>query len=150
MKKLMIDLGIQEYEVAPGKILRFNPEDINLYDRIFRAMDEILQVEQELVEKAAKGGAEVSGEVVIRLLAEADSKMKKILNRVFGGSNDFEDIFDGVNLMAVGSNGERIITNFLAAITPIVEEGARKAAKDMARQDAARIQHKLRPQGTKK
>lgn len=139
MRKLTIDLGIEEFELDNGKILRFNPADLNLFDRFCASQDEILAVEREMTEKAEALGEKPSGEMFLRLMADADAKMKKILNRVFGGNNDFEDIFDGVNLMSVGTNGERVITNFIAAITPILEEGARRAANDEAVEAAAQI-----------
>lgn len=142
MRKLTIDLGIEEFEVDNGKILRFNPADLNLFDRFCTCQEDILAVEKKMVEKAEAIGEGMNGESVIRLLAEADAEMKQILNRVFVG-NDFEDIFSGVNLLAVGANGERVVTNFLAAITPVLQEGARKAAKDVAMQDAAQIRKNL-------
>ncbi len=66
---------------------------------------------------------------------KADEKIKKILSEIFGTGNDFEAIFQGVNCTAVGHNGERIITNFLIAVTPIIKDGAEKIAK-MEAQDA--------------
>lgn len=143
MRKLTIDLGIEEFEVDNGKVLRFNPADLNLFDRFCASQEEILAVEKKMVEKAEAIGEDMNGEAVIRLLAEADAEMKQILNHVFIG-NDFNDIFSGVNLLAVGANGERVVTNFLAAITPVLEEGARKAAKDVAKQDAAQIRKNMR------
>lgn len=139
MKKFTIDTGIEEFEINEGKILRFNPSDINLYKRFIDAQDEILTVEKRLVEKAEATGDNVTGEMVILLLSEADAEMKEILNRVFGEGNDFNDIFEGVNLMSVATNGERVVTNFLEAILPTIEEGAKKAAHAQAQGDAAQI-----------
>ena len=139
MKKFTIDTGIEEFEINGGKILRFNPSDINLYKRFIDAQDEMLAVEKKLVAKAEAAGDNVNGETVILLLSEADAEMKTILNRVFGEGNDFNDIFEGVNLMSVATNGERVVTNFVAAILPIIEEGAEKAARVQAQGDAARI-----------
>ena len=149
MRKLTIDLGIEEFEVDNGKVLRFNPADVNLFNRFCAAQQDILQVEREMVEKAKAIGNDATGETVISLLAEADGKMKQILNKIFGCGNDFNDIFEGVNVMAVGANGERVITNFLAVIAPILQQGAQKAARNMAAQDAARIRKKLQDLGEK-
>ena len=55
--------------------------------------------------------------------------MKNILAWVFGHHNDFDAIFCGANVMSVAGNGERVITNFIHAIQPILEAGARKSAK---------------------
>ena len=139
MKKFIIDTGIEEFEINGGKILRFNPSDINLYKRFIDAQEEILGVEKKLVEKAAAAGENMTGETVIQLLSEADTNMKTILNRVFGTGNDFNDIFEGVNLMSVATNGERVITNFVEAIRPIIEKGAEKTARAQAASDAATI-----------
>ena len=49
--------------------------------------------------------------------------MKDILAWVFGADNDFDRILGG-NVLAVGTNGERIITNFIAALQPVIEAGA--------------------------
>lgn len=149
MKKLSIDLGVEEFEVDNGKVLRFNPADLNLFNRFLAAKEDILAVEAKMVEKAETIGDEMDGETVIRLIAEADAEMKQILNRVFGGGNDFDDIFSGVNLLAVGNNGERIVTNFIAAIAPVLEEGAKKAAKEIAAQDAENIRKGMQLRGGK-
>ena len=139
MKKFTIDTGIEEFEINEGKILRFNPSDINLYKRFIDAQGEILAVEKKLVEKAEAAGDNMTGETVILLLSEADAEMKAIFNHVFGEGNDFNDIFEGVNLMSVAGNGERVVTNFVAAITPTIEEGAKKAAHAQAAGRAAQI-----------
>ena len=139
MKKFTIDTGIEEFEINGGKILRFNPADINLYKRFIDAQEEMLAVEKKLVAKAEAAGDDMNGEAVILLLSEADAEMKDVLNRVFGEGNDFNNIFEGVNLMSVATNGERVVTNFVAAILPIIEKGAQKAARAQAQGAAAKI-----------
>lgn len=137
MRKLNIDIGVEEFEVFPGRVLRFNPADINLFNRLLNAQERIVCIEQRMVEKAGQLG-DASGEEVIRLLAEADREMKKILEDVFIG-NDFEAIFAGVNMLSVCQNDERVITNFLAALQPVLEEGAKRAARMQANASAAAI-----------
>ena len=139
MKKLQIDFGIEEFEIGNGKVLRFNPSDINVYNRLMEAQEKILAIEERLVKKAGELPQEGAGEQIIKLLAEADAEMKAVLQEIFGGSNDFESLFEGVNLMTPASNGERVITNFLVAITPIIEEGSKKAARDLAKANADSI-----------
>lgn len=139
MKKLQIDFGIEEFEISNGKVLRFNPSDINVYNRLMEAQDKILAIEERLVKKAGEIPKEGAGAQAVKLLAEADAEMKAVLQEIFGGSNDFESLFEGVNLMAPASNGERVITNFLEAITPIIEEGSKKAARDLAKANAGSI-----------
>ena len=124
MEKLKFDSGIKCYRLGSG-VLRCNPTDPNLYARFLEALQEVTALEESLTEQAKS----VSGEGVIRLLAEADTKIKEILNRVFGLDNDFSKMLEGVNLMAVGSNGERLITNLFAALEPVLTEGAMQCAK---------------------
>ncbi len=135
MEKLIFDSGVKEYQLGNG-VLRFNPADPNVYARFMEALEKLQAVETELVEEAkaqiTPQTEEKSGEVVIRLLAKADREAKDILNWVFGSGNDFSQILDGVSLLAVGENGERVITNLIHALTPIMQEGAEKCAQQQA------------------
>ena len=128
MENLMLDLGIREYRLTENGVLRFNPSDPNVYERFLNAEKDIHAVEDEAAAKgkAVEPDAENMGESAIRIMAEADRKIKDILNRVFGHGNDFHAILDGVNLLAVGSNGNRIISNLIDALTPIIEQGAKE------------------------
>ena len=144
MEKLVFDSGIKEYKLGSGGVLRFNPSDPNVYARFMDAMDKIRAVETDLVEKA-KGLEQVeqqeeSGAAVLRIMRDADRDTKKILSEVFGADNDFEKIRGGVNVLAVAGNGERVITNLLAALQPIMVQGAEACAKQ--RSDAAVAQAK--------
>lgn len=138
MKKLNIDFGLEEFEIN-GKILRFNPSDINVYNRLMAAQDKIIAIEEKLEQRAEELPKEGTAEQVIKLMAEADAEMKAVLREIFGNQNDFEDIFAGVNVMTVAGNDERVITNFLAAIVPIIEAGAKRAARAQAAENAAGI-----------
>lgn len=136
MEKLKFDSGVREYQINDGGILRFNPSDPNVYDRLVDTNYKLQEVEKRLVEKGAALKENGTAEAVIKIMAEADKEAKALLNWVFGGDNDFDKLFSGVNVMAVGENGERIITNFLAVITPIIEDGAQRCADEKANQAA--------------
>lgn len=125
MQKIIFDSGVKEFELGSG-VLRFNPADPNVYARFMDAADKIVAIEQELVEKGKT--MEPSGENAIRLLEEADKRAKELLNEVFGNGNDFHSLLGGVNLLAVGANGERVITNLFNALTPILVNEAKKCA----------------------
>lgn len=127
MEKIVFDSGIKEYEINNNGVLRFNPSDPNVYARFFDAAEQIQKIEQDLI---AKGESlkENSGEVAIRMMQEADAKVKNILSEVFGDGNDFDKLLGGVNLLAVACNGERVITNLMQALLPVIEEGAKKCA----------------------
>ena len=63
---------------------------------------------------------------------EYDRKVKALLSDVFGKRNDFDRILNGMNVLAVASNGKPIITNFLEALAPIISESADRLAKSRA------------------
>lgn len=126
------DDGFKEYQINNNGVLRLNPSDPNLYQRFFDAQDKLLEIEKELVqqgkqlqplpENATLEQKMKAGEANVRLMAEADRKAKEVLGWVFPG-NDFDALLGSANTMAVGTNGERVITNLLNALVPIVEEG---------------------------
>ena len=128
MQQINFDNGVKAYKINEDGVLRFNPGDPNLYARFLDAADKIQEIENNM---AAKGKEidENDGAGSLRLLAEADRQIKEILSWVFGKNNDFDEIMGGVNLMAVAGNGERVITNLLSALTPILEKGAKKCAE---------------------
>ena len=119
MEKLTFDNGMKSYRINGGGVLRFNPADPNVYARFLEGAKTLQAMEAEL----SAGASPVSA------LAEADRKMKQVLNGIFGGENDFEALLEGINLLAVAGNGERVITNLLAALQPIMVAGAESCAK---------------------
>lgn len=130
MEKLVFDSGVKEYQIGESGVLRFNPSDPNVYARFMDAMDEIMGVEASLVEKArAMEVSGADGTEVLRLMAEADREVKRVLQKVFGPANDFDKILGGVNLLAVAGNGERVLTNLLNALQPIMVAGAEQCAQ---------------------
>lgn len=133
MEILNFDSGIKEYQLtAGGELLRFNPSDPNVYARYMDAMDKIKAVEKKAAAKAntidTTKGEEKTGEAMLRLMRDTDKQMKQILNDIFGQGNDFDKILCGVNLMAVASNGNRVVTNLIEALQPIMENGAKACA----------------------
>lgn len=133
MEKLVFDSGVKEYKINNNGILRFNPSDPNVYARFMDALDKIRSVEERLVSSAKEleqmADQQESGAAVLRLMRDADRDTKTILSEVFGADNDFEKILGGVNMLAVAGNGERVITNLLAALQPIMVAGAESCAK---------------------
>lgn len=136
MNNLQFDTGLKEYRVNGRATLRMNPGDMNLFDRFIRAKDRIEAIENELNTSLQSFPPEsdpaTRGAAALRCMAEADRKVKDVLNEVFGAGNDFDEIFDHVNVMAIAGNGERVITNFFAAVTPLVQQGAEGYAKNKA------------------
>ena len=138
MEKLNIDLGIKSYQfVEGGAPLVFNPSDPNVYARYVSAMDEIKAVEHEMAAKAnaivaADDSVEAQAEAgakSLQVMEETDRRIKAILNGIFGGGNNFNDILMGVNLMAVTASGDRVVNSLLEALAPIMESGAKNCVE---------------------
>ena len=130
MKELKFDSGIREFRVNGGAVLRFNPRDPNVAARFMEATKKLEQIETEFVTKAesirqATEQDGTNGGEILQLMCDADKKIKETLGWILGESNDFDAIFGGCNVMAVADNGERLVTNFVAALLPINEEGAK-------------------------
>ena len=128
MEKIQFDSGVRSYRINGGGILRFNPGDPNLYSRFLEAVEKLKEVEAELTSRAEEN----SGEEIVKLMQQTDEKMKGILGWVFGPENDFQKILGGVNLLAIADNGERVVTNFFAALEPVLVEGAKRCAGQQA------------------
>lgn len=132
MKHIELDAGVEEFSFAGGGVLRFNPKDPNLYARFMEAEEELNALEAELNEKAKSCEDTVKA---MQLLRQADGKVKDLLNRVFGGGNDFHEALGGVSLLAVAGNGKPVVSNLMSALEEILTEGA----ADFAREKAAQL-----------
>ena len=129
MEKISFDSGIKSYKINGAGVLRFNPGDPNVYARFLEAADKLQTVEAALAEEA-KQLPQADGAAVVQLLNRADREMKGILAWVFGEGNDFDKILNGVNLLAVADNGQRVVTNLLEALQPVLVEGAERCAME--------------------
>lgn len=132
MERITFDSGVKTYQINDSGLLRFNPSDPNLYARFLNAVDKLQEIEKGLEIAKDAEDAKATGETIIRIMAQADMRAKKVLSDVFGKENNFDDIFGGVNILAVAGNGERVISNFLEAMLPIIQDGAEKCARSYA------------------
>lgn len=137
MKQLIIDTGIQEFEINGSGVLRFNPSDPNVYNRFFAAETALTELDAEAQKRMEQIEADFPDDnqrvgAELAVLAEYDRKIKEVLNGVFGAGNDFDEILHGVNLAAVAGNGRRVVTNLLDALTPIIREGAERSMEEKA------------------
>jgi len=124
MEKIQFDSGVRTYRVNGKGVLTFNPADPNLYARFASAGEKLPEMEKTLFQQAE--GDMLSG------LQAADRELKGLLSWVFPG-NDFGEIFDGVNLLAVTQSGKTVMENFLDALTPILCQGAESCAEGYAK-----------------
>ncbi len=127
MDNIIFDSGMRSFRINDGGVLRFNPSDPNVYARFMDAVEKIKSVESEQAQQANQvdRNAETAPEEILHIMSETDKKVKDILNNVFGNGNNFDELLEGVNLMAVATNGERVIANLIDALLPIMEAGAK-------------------------
>ena len=125
MEQIRFDSGMKKYRINGNGVLEFNPRDPNLFARFLEATEKIRDIETALTQQASAIAPESAGEETLRLMAEADRKMKNLLGEIFGSHNDFHAILQGVNLLAVAENGQRVVTNLFSALEPILLEGAK-------------------------
>lgn len=144
MKKIKLDSGLESVQIGEG-VLRFNPRDPNLYVRFAEAEEKLRALEADLAEQGKQ--AEGDGNRLVRILQEADSRMKQILNWIFGEGNDFHQILGGVNLLAVATNGQRVVTNLFAALEPLITAGAKQCARDQTVAAVAQAERRRAGQG---
>lgn len=144
MEQLIFDSGIKEYQINGKGVLRFNPSDPNVYARFMDLLPKIQDIEKETNEKAANvdNASANAGEETLRIMKEMDTRIKAVLNDVFGKENDFDQILEGVNLMAVASNGQRVIVNLMDALQPIMEAGVKKCVRSEV--DTAKLNRQQR------
>ena len=129
MEKIAFDSGIKSYKINGSGVLRFNPSDPNVYARFLEAAEKLQDIEEKLAEEA-KAMEAAGGAGMVQLLNRADKDMKGILNWVFGQKNDFDSLLGGVNLLAMAENGQRVITNLLDALQPVLVAGAQRCAQE--------------------
>ena len=122
MENIQFDSGVKCYRINGGGTLRFHPGDPNLYSRFLEAVDKFKELEQRFTEHLRQ-------EELLQCMTGADREMKQLLGWVFGEENDFDALLGGVNLLAVADNGERVITNLLLALEPVLTEGAKRCAR---------------------
>lgn len=134
IEKLTFDAGIKELEINENGVLTFNPSDFNVYKRFMALAQELPGLEKEYESK--KEATEADS--VLSQADEIDQLVKAKLAAVFGPQNDFDKLLGGVNVMAMGNNGQRIITNFLNALLPYMEAGIKRHMKDSASEAVAK------------
>jgi hypothetical protein len=128
MEKIQFDSGMRSYRINTAGVLRFNPGDPNVYTRFLEAAEKFRELEKSLADQQTD-----SPEALLCCMTRADGEMKEILSWVFGSHNDFGKLLEGVNLLAVADNGERVITNLFAALEPVLLEGAKRCAAEQTR-----------------
>lgn len=131
MEKIQFDSGVKSYRINGSGILRFHPGDPNLYQRFLEAVERITALEQQWLQQTA---GEESADGLLKQMKQADAQLKELLNWVFGEGNDFDKLLGGVNLLAMTDSGQRVISNLLQALEPVLVEGARMCTAQQTQQ----------------
>lgn len=156
-RDIQFDSGVEELMLNGRGPLRFNPSDPNLYYRFHNVFGRIQELEKEYNQRVEaleeaevddKGFAKSSE--VLNIMKEMDGRVKALLSEVFGEDNDFDNLLDGINIMAFGSNGERVVTNLLNALLPIIQAGTKKYRADAAAEAVAQAKQKRAQRGVGK
>ena len=121
MEQIQFDSGMVSYRVNGKGVLRFNPADPNLYARFMQLGEKISQMEAQL--------NDIQDPAV--QFQQADAGIKELLSWVFGRHNDFDALLGGVSLLAVATNGNRVLDNLLQALEPILASGVRQYAQEL-------------------
>lgn len=155
LQKLVIDDGLVRLDINGNGVLKFNPSDFNVYERFYALTKELPEIEKKYAAEveALPDGTEEEQTMALagRELARAreiDKEVKDKLSAAFGAGNDFDKLLGGVNIMAFGSNGERVITNLLNALLPYIENGLKKQTD--AEVTAAKLNREQRRAALKK
>lgn len=120
MENLELDIGLREYAIPGGGVLRFNPSDPGLYSRFTQAAQKLEDLEKELAETGKAGNVTD----VLERMHQADARAKALLDETFGGGNDFHKALGGISLFAVCANGKTLAENLFAALGAQLEKGA--------------------------
>jgi len=173
-KDLSFSTGIVEYTLN-GEPFRVNMTDDNLYHRFLQLENVIEGVKAEFMErtkgldvkldltgfpKTDDDRIDVSAlteeqvdavmgrtEALISTSYDIDQRVKQELAKVFGEDNDFDAIFQGANVMAFDADGNRIISNFFNAITPIIQEARKVTDSEVDKHVGNREQRRARNRG---
>jgi hypothetical protein len=126
MEKLEFDVGLVEYAIGGGGVIRFHPADPSLYGRFVEAEEQLSAIEAELIQK----GKTADPQALLALMREADTKAKALLNQVFGEGNDFHKALGGVSLLAVCADGKTVAEKLFAALGSVLEQGAQRLVEN--------------------
>lgn len=113
MKTLSIDLGINEYQLAPDCIVTFNPTDTGFIKTLFDTFNKLDDLETEY--KKRLGTLSEPGEI-LGFFAEHDKSMREIIDSVFDVPI-CNSVFGDVRVSAMSANGVPVwVELFLALI----------------------------------
>lgn len=128
MEKIQFDTGVKEFECGGG-ILRVNFSDYNTYKRLLDMKEYVNNLidkyETEInnyINGHEKDSMEKQTVYSFDIMYKIDKEVKQELEKVFNIDNDFDKIFNGVNVFSINNKGKMIIQDFIEAIVPIIKK----------------------------
>lgn len=131
MKKIDVDLGLEEYEFGKA-VIRLNPRDMFLGERLANAIEKLEGMQNKLI-----GQVEATNSYTEKynLFKNASKDMKKVIDDVFDQPGVSNDIFCGVSPHAMGENSIPVWANVLV---PLAAE-IRLSIKDATAEDNPKL-----------
>lgn len=123
-KRIEFDNGLKTFTVNDSGEIQFNPNDINILNRIELAIKNI-----DLISEKYKSVNESDNP--IKLFNDCDKDIRENINYIFG-SDVCTVAFGNANCMSI-SNGEPIHINFLNAVVPIIKQEIKAEQKKSAK-----------------
>lgn len=137
MERISLNTGVKEFEIADhtGKVLgvlRLNTTDQNVYARFVDMYNNLPEI-QKKYNKADEDllDSEEATLAEFKAYRDVDAEIKAQLSTVFGEGNDFNQLLDGMNIMAMTDTGATVLENLLEALLPLIETDAKKRAELM-------------------
>lgn len=119
---LNFDDGKKEFLINndPNKVIRFNPTDVNLYDRILEAQDIIVNVFESLPTNARDEieSGKVETSEVVEIVNSAECKIKEAINYMLD-SDCFDAIFGNTSPFSP-VNGEFLINGVMEGLSELI------------------------------
>lgn len=101
MNTLSIDLGVNEYQLAPDCIVRFNPTDAEFINKLYHGIEAVGKAD-EAYKKRLEGCDD--GLKVLEEMKKADTEIREIIDGVFDAPV-CQGVFGDMHVTARSSHG---------------------------------------------
>ena len=118
MKKLDIDLGLEEYQINDA-VIKLNPTDTVFLERLSTAISKMEGLQDRL-----QGQIQAAKDDVARYetFKQVKKEMEKVIDNLFERPGINKEIFCGVSPYAIGSNAFPVWVNVLVPLAAEIDE----------------------------
>lgn len=119
MEKISFNSGYKTYCINDDEnaVIRINTTDIHIIDRITQAKKKLNEI---MSEYSAINENDVTSDEAVKLMSEAEKKIREQINYVFG--SDVCSAAFGITSCLSPVGGQPLFMNFLDAVLPIIEK----------------------------